>query len=106
MTTLEKEQLVVPRELTWRERHMMDFYYELDNSDLKITRMISLPVFIFLYIPATILELFACIWDGGLKNFRPLDRYVGTSRYYYFDKGKWKSDLIEKLFKREQEAES
>ena len=39
---------------------------------------VGLPVYILLCIPVHVGEFFRCLWDGGLKTFAPVSRYIGN----------------------------
>ena len=39
---------------------------------------VGLPVYILLCIPVHVVEFFRCAWDGGLKTFAPVSRYIGN----------------------------
>ena len=55
---------------------------KLDNGVYHVKALISLPVFILFFIPASIIDAFAYMWDRGLKNFQFQSRWVDGSHIY------------------------
>jgi hypothetical protein len=53
--------------------------YRLVKKDIDFIReqKMGWPWYIIVFIPVHILQAFACIWDGGLKEFTILGRDIG-----------------------------
>lgn len=61
-----------------RERFFFNWYMDKeDDYCYHFVKQIKWRFFIPLYIPATIFCFFACLWDGGLRDFELQSRYAG-----------------------------
>jgi hypothetical protein len=47
------------------------------NGRFRREQRIGWPVYLILFIPVHILQAISCIWDGGLKEFEIIERYLG-----------------------------
>ena len=55
---------------------------------------VNLPVYILLCIPVHVVEFFRCLWDGGLKTFAPVSRFIGNE-FLCYGSARWeKADAI------------
>ena len=61
-------------------------YYLIKRNDNMFVRKAYLSWFayIIIFIPIHVLQIFTCMWDGGIKEFTILDRYIGFD-YIYSD---------------------
>ena len=55
-------------------------YRLIFESDRKYIReqLISLPLYVLLFVPVHVLQLFCCLWSGGLKEFEFETPYLGS----------------------------
>ena len=49
-----------------------------DDDTFKRVQTISLFAYLIIFIPVHILQIFTCVWDGGLKEFVIFSRYIGS----------------------------
>lgn len=55
---------------------------------------VNLPIYILLCIPVHVVEFFRCAWDGGLKHFCPVSRFIGNE-FLCYGSARWeKADAI------------
>ena len=67
----------------WRIRATCCFQLsKLDGNVYYIEALVKLPLFILLFIPASIIDMFAYMWDSGLKNFQFPSRWADSSHIY------------------------
>ncbi len=70
--------------LGYKKNHMIEKiacnHYIEDNDDysVNVISKVKMPVYILLFIPANIIQMLWCMWDGGLKNFSIEPRTYGT----------------------------
>ena len=94
----DKKGIVAPRELTWREKYLLDFYCEIkDENTLQIVWYIKPLLFAIIYIPMHIFKVFWLMWDGGLKNFCFETRDINWVTYQKFFKQNIKNEAIKNL---------
>ena len=55
---------------------------KLDSDIYHVEALIRLPLFILLFIPASIIDMFAYMWDRGLKNFQFPFRWIDSYHIY------------------------
>ena len=64
---------------------------------------INLFAYLLIFIPIHILQAFACMWDGGLKEFTILERKLGQD---YLTIGQAAFDRAEQVWNREKSSKS
>ena len=66
------------------------------ESDTKYRRdqYISLPLYLILFLPLSIIQAVWCMWDGGLKEFELPPRYLGGDYLWSCDYG----GLLEEIY--------
>ncbi len=82
MKKISYEELAIL--LGYKKNHMLekiacDHYIEdHDGCSVNVISKVKMPVYILLFVPAHIIQMFLCMWDGGLKNFSIESRTYGT----------------------------
>ena len=67
----------------WCRRLCSYTLIKADDDTFKRVQTISLFAYLIIFIPVHVLQIFTCVWDGGLKEFVIFSRYI--SRKEYFD---------------------
>ena len=96
----DKKGIVAPRELTWREKYLIDFYCEVKEGDenyFQIVRRVKPLLYIIAFIPVHVLKIFWLMWDGGLKNFCFETRNIDFTTYFKNNKKYIKNEVIKNL---------
>ena len=59
-------------------------YTLVKQDDTTFIRYQSLGLFVYLilFLPIHIIELFTCLWDGGLREFSIISRAIGNDHIY------------------------
>ena len=83
LSYMEWERICNYKKMHWRMCATCCFQLsKLDGDVYHVEALIRLPIFILLFIPASIIDAFAYMWDEGLKNFQFPSRWVDGSHIY------------------------
>ena len=67
---INKHALVSPRKLTWQEKYIFDFEYEMcEDGGVLIQKKAKPLIYVLGFIPVHLYELTCCLLNGGLKEF-------------------------------------
>lgn len=69
----------------------INFYLaEAEGGGFYLREEVKLWAYLTLFIPMHLLQFIHCLWDGGLKEFRILGRYIACD-YLHWGSVAWKS---------------
>lgn len=68
-----------------RGRHLCTYYLYRSGQNIIREQRICLFLYLLLFIPAHIIQVFILMWDGGLKEFEFAQRLIGYDVIYAWD---------------------
>lgn len=81
---INKQDLVLPRKLTWQEKYIFDFEFEkLEDGGVLIQKKVKPLIYAFGFIPVHLYEIICCLLNGGLKDFVIQKRDMPASTLCY-----------------------
>ena len=74
-----------------------------DDKTFTRTQSLSWPIYILIFIPVHLLQAIILLWDGGLKEFMILKRYIGCD---LLSKGSNAFDRAEQIWDRRNKSKN
>ena len=62
----------------WCRRLCSYTLIKVDDNTFKRVQTISLFAYLVIFLPIHLIQIFTCMWDGGLKEFVIFNRYLGA----------------------------